>query len=72
MMRGEGKSFGYFQKFSLPSVDVVCHDIAHYEHRAYLYVGCISKDSTPTKPGSVFIATWDYEQAKVTSIEITP
>jgi hypothetical protein len=72
MMRGEGKSFGYFQKFNLPSIDVVCHDIAHYEHRSILYVGCISKDSSPTKPGSVFVATWSYEQAKVTSIAITP
>lgn len=71
VMKGEGKTFGYYQKFTLASVDVVCHDTAHYEHRAQLFVGCVSKTSTPSSPGSVYIATWDYEQAKITNIEIT-
>lgn len=70
-MRGEGKAFGHYQKFTLDSIDVVCHDVAHYEHRGYLYVGCVSAKSTPTNPGAVFIATWAYEQQKVTHIEIT-
>lgn len=72
VMRGEGKMFGYYQKFGFPTNDVVCHDIAHYEHRAFLYVGCVSAKSTPTNPGSVFVFTWDYEKAKITHTEITP
>lgn len=71
VMAGEGKDFGYYQKFTLASTDVICHDVAHYEHRAFLYVGCVSAKSTSTNPGAVFIATWDYEQAKVTHLEIT-
>jgi len=71
IMRGEGKAFGYFQKFSIASADVVCHDTAHYEHRAFLYVGCVSAKSTSTNPGAVYVATWDYEQAKISHIEVT-
>lgn len=71
VMNGEGKYFGYHKHFLVTPADVVCHDVAHYEHRDYFYVGCISRKSTSTNPGAVFVATWNYSEEKVTHIEVT-
>lgn len=71
LMKGQGKSFGTYKKFTLNSVDVICHDVAHYEHRSQIFIGCVSRGTTSTKLGAVFVATFDYNEGKVTSIEVT-
>lgn len=71
VMRGEGKAFGYHHKFSFPQADIVCHDTAHYEHRSFLYVGCVTRSPKPPAVGAVYILTWDYVAQKITHTEIT-
>lgn len=71
VMNGEGKTFGYHKHFLVTPADVICHDVAHYEHRDYFYIGCVTRKVSAESPGAVFIATWNYEQEKITHIEVT-
>jgi len=71
IINGEGKYFGFHEKFALDGVDAICLDAVHYQHRSFLYVGCVSKSTGPGKPGYVWIVTWDLANQKITHIEKT-
>jgi hypothetical protein len=71
IISGEGKYFGFHEKFSLDGVDAICLDAVHYQHREFLYVGCVTKNTGPGQPGYVWVITYDMATGKITHIEKT-
>lgn len=68
---GEGKAFGTYDKIAFPAADIKCTDAVHYRHREFVYVGCVTRKTTSTNPGSVYVLTWNLQTKNITHVEIT-
>ncbi len=63
----DGKRFLHYQSVDLMKFggNLVCTSSAMNHMRGYIYIGCMDKTSTESKPGAMYIFTYDIQAEKI-------
>jgi len=69
MLNHDGNGFGPYVDYDFTKfgASLYCSDFAFNRPRFLMYVGCFDRSSTSTKPGSMFVFTYDFKSGNVTN-----